>query len=25
MTRNDLNPELFDDVSPGGAIGVLEM
>jgi microcompartment protein CcmL/EutN len=25
MTRNDLNPELFDDVSPGGAIGVLEL
>jgi microcompartment protein CcmL/EutN len=25
MTRNDLKPELFDDVSPGGAIGVLEL
>ena len=24
MTRNDLNPEVFDDVPPGGCIGVLE-
>src|SRR3954466_10673413 len=25
MTRNDLNPEVFDDVPPGGCIGVLEL
>ena len=24
MTHNDLNPEVFDDVPPGGCIGVLE-
>jgi microcompartment protein CcmL/EutN len=25
MNRNDLNPEMLDDVSPGGCIGVLEL
>jgi microcompartment protein CcmL/EutN len=25
MTRNDLNPEVFDDVPSGGCIGVLEL
>ena len=25
MNRNDLNPELLDDVQPGGCIGLLEL